>query len=163
MMRLFAAGLERLDASYRGQPFFLGQRARLLAAFNLLLLVLMPINVVKLLCFPLPHLTTRIALNIAIAIVAALSLRTVMRGGFERAGNTIVLLIVLGLHGSTLVFENFGEPLSTAIQMMAFDLVFLIFAVAFAEPWVVVVVLVTMMAGHVVLYLKALQIGRAHV
>jgi signal transduction histidine kinase/AmiR/NasT family two-component response regulator len=157
MMRLFAAGFERLDASYRDRPYFVGQRARLLAVVNVILLVLIPVNVGKLLLFPPPHLTARLGFTLVVGVVAALSLRSVLRGGFERAGSAMILVIVVVMHGSTLLFENFGEPLATAIQMLAFDLVFLVFALVFAQRWIAVVVLAVMMSGHVLLYFKALR------
>src|SRR4051812_1584940 len=49
MIRPLAAQLQRLDSVYRLQPYFVGQRARLLAGFNVLLLVFAPINIAKLL------------------------------------------------------------------------------------------------------------------
>ena len=156
-MRLFTAGLARLDAAYRDRPYFVAQRARLLAGFNLLVLVLLPFNVAKLLAFPQPHLAERLGLNALIALTAALSLRAVLRGGFAQAGSALVLVIVFGTHGSTLLLENLGEPLATAIQLVAFDLVFLVFALVFTPRGIAVLVLALMIAGNVLLHLRVLH------
>ncbi|MBI5766857.1 MAG: response regulator [Verrucomicrobia bacterium] len=160
-MRLFAAGLARLDASYRDRPYFVGQRARLLALFSLLLLVLAPINVAKLLRYPPPYLAERLAFNALVVAVAWWTLRGVMRGRFERAGNGLVLVVVGTMHGGALLVGAYAQPLSAAIQMLAFDLVFLLCALVFASRPVAFAVLGLMVTGHVALHLKALHGPRA--
>lgn len=74
MLRLFQAPVERLDSVYRDQPYFVSRKARLLAAFDLLLLVLIPLNIVKVLWLQPPEMGFRFACNGSIWAGALLSL-----------------------------------------------------------------------------------------
>jgi signal transduction histidine kinase len=157
MIRPFAAQVQRLDSAYRDRPFFVGQRARLLVAFNLMLLVLTPINAVKLLLVQPPYLAERLAFNALVVVVTLISLREVFRGQLERAGNGVALVMVVVMHGGALLVANYEQPLSSAIQVVLIDLVFLMFAFVFASPRVAVVVFLLMVTGHVAFYWKALH------
>src|SRR4051812_21600054 len=63
MRQFFARAIERLDTGYRDRPYFVGQKARLLAAFNALLLVFVPLNIAKLLWVAPPAIADRILFN----------------------------------------------------------------------------------------------------
>src|SRR5437870_3013765 len=51
MANPFATYIGKLDSTYRDQPYFSAQKARLLAAFSVGLLVFVPLNVAKLLAY----------------------------------------------------------------------------------------------------------------
>ncbi len=157
MIRPLASYVRRLDAVYRERPYFVGQRARLLAAFSLVLLVVTPCNAVKLLLVQSPYLLERLAFNLMIVGITLVSLREVFRGRLERAGNGLALVMVVVMHGGALLVVNYEQPLSSAIQLVVIDLVFLMFAFVFASRRVAVVVFLLMVTGHVAFYWKALH------
>ena len=152
-----AEQVRQLDFIYRERPSFVAQRARLLAAFNLVLLVLAPINAVKLLLVQPPYLAERLAFTATIVAITLISLREVFRGRFERAGNAVALVLVVVMHGGALLVANYEEPLSSAVQLVVIDLVFLMFAFVFASRRVAIVVFLLMVTGHVAFYWKALH------
>ncbi len=157
MIRQFKAYLDRLDAVYRDRPFFVGQRARLLAIFNLLLLAFVPVNVVKLLWVLPPHLEARFGFTAIFMVLPLFGLRALLRGQLEFAGNGIAIVITIAAHGGVLAIGDYPEPLSAAITLLAFDLVFLLFALVFASRPVAMLVLLGMIAGNVTFYLRALH------
>jgi signal transduction histidine kinase len=157
MRQLFARYLDRLDAAFRDRPYFVGQKARLLAAFNALMLIFIPINVVKIALFPPPYLGVRFLGNGLWAMVALFSLRVLLQGKQELAGSGLVLTLVGSVHALAVFLAEPVQPLSTAIQIFALDMVFLLFAIVFATRRVAGVVLALVLAGHAAFYLRALH------
>ncbi len=161
MFRPFASYIARLDAAHRDRPYFVGQKARLLAAFNVLMLVFVPINLAKLLWVQPPHLGPRLAFNVVFALAAVWSLRALLHGKIEQAGRGLVLLIVFLVHGIVLVVPTYDQPLGAAIQVLVFDLVFLLFAIVFATRRLAVFVFAAMVAGNFAFYLRLLRPSEA--
>ena len=157
MPRLFAPYLARLDAAHRDRPYFEGQKARLLAAFNLLMLIFLPINLAKLLWVQPPYLGMRLVFNAVFALCAAFSLRTLLHGKLEQAARVLILIVVFAVHGTVLVLPSYEQPLGAAIQVMFYDLVFLLFAMVFTSRRLAVGVFCTMTAGNVAFYFKVLR------
>ncbi len=156
-MRLLNEWMARLDEAYRGQPYFVGQKARLLVAFSVLMLLFVPINLAKLLLVQPPHLPERMLFSLFIAGTMMFALRKNFRGRCEAAGNGAALALAGVMHGSVLLLPVYEEPLSAAIQLVVIDFVLLLFALVFASWRVAVAVLVMMMAGNTALYFKALH------
>jgi two-component system, sensor histidine kinase len=160
MIRLFAAQVSHLDSVYRDQPYFVGVKARLLAAFNLLILAaFIPLNIVKLLWVQPPEVVVRFALTLAMGAMAALSLRWVRQGRLELAGSGLALGLFLPTHSLLLLAGSFAEPLGAAIQLFAFDTVFLLLTIVFASRRVALIVLAIVVAGHLGLHGLALSEG----
>jgi signal transduction histidine kinase/ActR/RegA family two-component response regulator len=157
MARLFAAYLERLDAAYRDRPYFIGQKARLLAGFNILMLLFVPVNVAKLLWFPPPHMETRLLLNLLWVAAAAASLHALLAGRIEQAGNRLALSIVCLTHVMLLIYPEYTQPLSVGIQTLGINLIFLLVAIVFTSKRTALVVLGIITTGHVTFYYKALH------
>jgi signal transduction histidine kinase/CheY-like chemotaxis protein len=156
-MRWLNEWMARLDAAYRGQPYFVGQKARLLVAFSALILLFVPINLAKLLWVQPPHLPERVLFNLFIAGTMVFALRKNFHGGCGAAGSGAALALVGVMHGSVLLLPVYAEPLGAAIQLVVIDFVLLLFALVFASWRVAVAVLAMMMAGNTALYFKALH------
>jgi signal transduction histidine kinase/CheY-like chemotaxis protein len=156
MPRLFANYFDRLDSAYRDQSYFVGLKARLLAYFSLLLLVLVPVNIAKLLWIQAPSFGLRVAFNISMALAALLCLRWVKKGRNELAGNALVLAMTFSVHGLMLV-ATYAQPLSAGILIFAVDLVFLLVALVFASRFAAMSVMVVVVASQVAFYLQELQ------
>jgi two-component system, sensor histidine kinase len=160
MPRYFARYLDRLNHAYRDRSFFVGLKARLLAAIALLVLGFVPLNIAKAVWIQAPSLRTRIAVNVIIGLAGMVCLRTVFKGRLERAGNGLALTMVLAANGTLLLVgaTTTGlHPLSVGIQAFAFDLVFLMVAIVFASRRVATAVLAVVVAGHVGYYLLMLR------
>jgi len=157
MIRPLAALLHRLDSAYQEQPYFVGQRARLLAAFSVLMLIFVPLNLAKVISVQPPQVELRIFLNLVWLAAALFSLRALFAGRLGRAGNTLALTVVLIVHASTLFFSDYAQPLSVGIQLLAIDLVFLLVAIVFASRRIAFIVLGIIAAGHLGFYLKVLS------
>ncbi len=156
MLRPVANFIARIDSAYSDRPYFVGLKARLLAAFSLLMLVFAPLNTAKLLWVELPRPMLRIGFNLCFALAAVLSLRWIQSGKSERAGNILVLasiipVILLGL----LVPSSYLQPLSSAVQLFAFALLYLLVALVFASRRVAFGVLAIAVTGHVLFHLRA--------
>ncbi len=152
--------LLRLDAVYRDRSYFTGLKARLLVAITLILLAFIPFNIAKNLWLQPPVIVPRIAVNIVVALAATLCLRSVLKGNLDRAANGLALAMVLALHLTVLVVGATTQPLqplSVGIQIFAFDLVFLLFAIVFASRRVSAVVFAILITGHVSFHLLILQ------
>jgi signal transduction histidine kinase len=156
MPRFIATYLAGLDSAYRDRSYFVGLKARLLAYFSLLLLVFAPLNIGKLFWIHAPHMELRAGFNIFMAAVAVLCLRWVRNGRNELASNCLVLATTLSVH-ALLLLPSYAEPLSAAILVFAFDLVFLLLALVFATRLVAIGVMVVVVASQVAFYLTELQ------
>src|SRR5215217_3947703 len=132
MLRPIAAYVSRLDATYRDRPYFAGEKARLLAGFNALVLIFVPLNVLKVLWFPTTQLPSRVVFNLVLVGTAIFSLRSLLQGRIERASNGLAAVVVIVAHSAVLLYSEYPEPLSAAIQIFVLDLVFLLFAIVFA-------------------------------
>ncbi|HUR58614.1 MAG TPA: ATP-binding protein [Opitutaceae bacterium] len=157
MFRQLRAGIDRIDAIYRQEPYFVRQQARLLAALNVLLLVFIPLNLGKLLLFPAPGLPLRLAVNVLFIIAALLSLRALFRARLRRAGAGLALVLVIVVYASVLLVPAYEQPLSVAIQLLAFDFFLLLFAIVFTSRGLAIGLLLLMASGHVVFYFKGLH------
>lgn len=157
MIRPFAAQLRHLDSVYGDQPYFVGVKARLLAAFDLLALAFVPVNIATLFLLHVPDIPVRIVLNLAIFATALLSLRWVWQGRLTFAGNAMALGLILPTHALVFLAGSFPQPLSAAIQLLAFDLVFLLVAIVFASRRVAMAVLVIIVAANLGIHALAFQ------
>ncbi len=140
-----------MDAAYRGCPPLVGQKARLLGAILVAVVMLVPVSVARHLWMQSPALVSRLSLNVAMLVAAVVCLRWLVRGKLERAGNGFALAVVLALYLAVLITGLAMTPvlpLSTGIQMVIFDSVFLLFALAFASPWVATGAFAVMLAGN---------------
>ena len=145
MLRPFNPLFARLDARYREHSYFTGIKARLLAVLCTLILVWLPFNIVKLLWIQPPDVPRRVMLNVVLFGAAVASLRWIFRGRIERAGDGLALGLILPTHAATLFAPAYYEPLSLAIQLFAFDLIFLLVSLIFASrrvTWLVVAIIV---------------------
>lgn len=157
MFRFVAAYLEQLDADYRSQSYFIGLKARLLTAFNWLILVFVPLNLAKVLWLQLPETPTRILFNLSFAFAALISLRWVRRERVELAGNALVLLITIPVQITVQFAVTPPEPVSAAYQLFITNLVLILAAVIFATRRVALTALGIIAIGHVIFYLRYLQ------
>jgi two-component system, sensor histidine kinase len=150
----------RLDSAYRERSYFIGLKARLLAIITVLLLAFVVLNIAKVVWFQPPMALARIAVNLVLAIAGMACLRFVLNGKLERAGNGLALAMVLTVHGAALIIGTTTaplQPISTGLQIFAYDLVFLLFAIVFAARPVAVITFALIVAGHVGFYLLFLK------
>src|SRR5688572_3908636 len=136
MRILFAPFLDRLDSAYANASSFVRLKAGLLAAVTLLFLAVVPLNIAKNLWFQPPLVSTRICVNVILALAAAFSLRALLKGKLLAAANGLALTLVLIVNVSTLSIGLLVDPIhpvSVGIQIFAFDLAFLLFAIVFAS------------------------------
>ena len=157
MPRPLVTYLKKLDANYADRPSFVGLKARLMAAFSLLLLVLMPINVVKILWLQTPAIEYRIIFNLCMVMSAVLALKWLRRGRLDWAGN-VLALTAIPVHMLVLAVPTYQEPLATGILLFGLDLVFLLMALVFASRRVAVAVLFIVVTGLIAFYLRELQV-----
>ncbi len=157
MFRAFSASIDRLDAVYRDRPYFVGRKARLLGAFDLLLLAFVPLNIIKLLWVQPPAIPTRLGLNLMIAASALFSLRALMKGRLELAGNGMALILTISAHATVFLTGVYAEPLAVGIQLFVFDILFLLLAVVFASPRIAICVLLIAITSHVAFFFVALN------
>jgi signal transduction histidine kinase/CheY-like chemotaxis protein len=162
MNRFYRAFVARLDAAYAEQAYFTRLKAGLLAAFCVLILAWVPFNVAKLFWVQPPFLGWRFAFNLFIAVAGALSLRQVLNGRLESAGNRLALVLVIPTHAMLVVAPSLitaavAEPLATALQLFIFDLVFLLLTVVFASRRIAFVILAVIVAGVVWLHCETLN------
>jgi signal transduction histidine kinase/AmiR/NasT family two-component response regulator len=161
MIQPLARFVARLDSVYSDRSYFTRLKARLLAAFMGLILVWIPLNVVKVLWVQPPYLPARLAVCVAFAAIALWALHEVRTGRLERAGNGLALGFVAAAHALLFLTPIYREPLGAAVQLFAFDLVFLLLTVVFAARRIAVVVLAFMVASQLWFYLHALRPGQA--
>jgi signal transduction histidine kinase/CheY-like chemotaxis protein len=156
MYRPLATYLTHLDANYTDRPSFVGLKARLMAAFSGLLLVLMPLNVAKIVWLQSPALEYRIVFNLCLMLAALLALKWLKSGRLKRAGN-ILALTAIPVHMLVLAVPHYHEPLATGILLFGLDLVFLLMALVFASRRAAVAVLLIVATGLTGFYLRELQ------
>ncbi|HEY1849200.1 MAG TPA: HAMP domain-containing sensor histidine kinase [Opitutaceae bacterium] len=149
-----------MNLAYRDRSHFEGLKARLLAIVTLLVLAYLPLNLIKVFLIKAPVIGPRIAFNIIVAFACVLCLRSLLAGKLAQAGNALALTLALAVHLTVLIggFATTAvEPLSSGIQIFAFDLVILLVAVVFASRRVATVVFAIMVLGLVGFYLFLLR------
>ncbi len=148
----FVALLARLDAAYGGASHFARLKARLLAAFAVLMLLWVPFNALKIAWLQPPYMAWRLGFNLMVAVAASLALRWVWRGRLAWAGNGLAIAVIVPTHLLVLFAPEFLQPVSTGIQLLMIDMIFLLLAITFASRAVAVavlaVVVVTMVSFH---------------
>ncbi|MFH1497418.1 MAG: ATP-binding protein [Verrucomicrobiota bacterium] len=147
MLRHIAGCVARLDSVYAGRPYFVGLKARLLAAFQAVLVVLLPINFVKICLTDPPGLVHRLVITLIMLLAVLLSWHWLRRGRLEAAGDGIVLAALLPVHAVVLLVPEFVEPLATAIQLFVFGFLFVMIALIFASRRVALAALVVIVTG----------------
>ncbi len=148
MPRFLTAFLKEIEVAYRDRSYFTVLKARLLAAFALLVLVWIPLNLAKLAWVQPPDIPRRLVINLAIVLTAAVALHLVRRGRLEWAGNAMALGLVLPPHAIIFLSSVYAEPMGVAVQLFAYDLVFLLLTLVFAAWPVAVAVLGLTLATH---------------
>jgi signal transduction histidine kinase len=151
MARSLAHYLSQLDGLYRDRPYFVGVKARLLAAFTLVLIVVFPINLVRLCVQQPPNFELRLVGNSVLEIVSLLSLRLIFRGRLEWAGSGLATALLAPAHAMIFFVEftgSYAQPLAAGIQMIAFDSVVLLMAIVFASSRVAIALLVVVAICH---------------
>lgn len=159
MPRPFATYFAGLDSAYSGRPYFVGLKARLLAICSLMIVTLVPVNIAKLLWMQPSQLGFRLTFSLCLMGAGFLSLRWLRRGRVGLAGNGLVLVTTCSIHVLLLLVPTYDEPLSAAILIFVFDLVFLLLALVFASRWVATSVLAIVVASHVTFHLRELHDG----
>jgi signal transduction histidine kinase/CheY-like chemotaxis protein len=157
LSRYYAAFFAHIDGVYGSRSYFARLKARLLAAFTLLLVVWVPLNVIKMIWVQPPEIPRRVLINAFILAGALLALYLVRRGRLERAGDGLALALIVPTHAVLLLAPSFHEPLSVAIQMFAFDLVFLLLTLVFASRGVALLMLSIVVSAQVWLHLHVLH------
>ena len=135
-----------------------GLKARLLILFSWLLLVLVPLNIAKLLWLQPPVLLFRILFNLCMGAACLLTVHWARKGWLDRAGNILVLGTVIPAHVLVLLVPVYEQPLSAAILLFAFDLVFLLFSLVFSSQRVSLAVLVVVVCSRIAFHLRELSV-----
>ncbi len=156
MRRLFSNYARRLDETYRDRAYFIGVKARLLAIFNLLLIVFIPINLGKLLWVQPPEIPTRVGINLVMMLAGIFSLRLLFKGKIEMAGSGLAIALIVPVHALAFLSRSYQQPLSVGIQVFVYDLVFLLLAVVFASRRVAFFLLAVIVGGNVAFHELAL-------
>jgi len=146
-----------LDSVYADREYFTRLKARLLAAFGVLILIWLPLNVAKLIWIQAPFTSLRLVMNGILLLSVLLSLHWVRRGRIEHAGNGLALGMFVPTHALLLLAPDYREPLSVAVQLLAFDLVFLLLTVLFASRTVAFFILAVVVATAASFYLHTLH------
>ena len=133
MLRILAPFFSPLDAVYSDRSYFAAIKARLLTAFCLVVIVWLPLNMGKLLWVQPPDVPRRLVINFLILGSAILSYRWVRQGLVDRAGDCFALGLILPAHAVVIFAPTYAQPMAVAIQLFAFDLVFLLAALAFSS------------------------------
>ena len=157
MFQPLQAFIGRLDSVYAEHGYFTRLKARLLAAFVLLLLAWVPVNVVKLIWVQPPGLSLRLLMNGCVLLAALLALAWVRRGLIARAGNGLALGLFVPTHLLLFTTPAFPEPVAGAVQLLVFDSVFLLLTVVFASIRVALAVLVLSLGAMSAFYALALH------
>src|SRR5688500_2427253 len=151
----FASSLAPLDAASRAASAFIALTARLFAVPTLALIAFIPLDIAMVLCLQPPEFLVRISINVIVEIAALLSLRSLLQGNLDRGGNGLALAMMLAVHGIVLAVGLAIEPqqpLSVGVQVFAFDVFILLFAIVFASRRIATMGFAVMVIGHVVFY-----------
>ena len=146
---------------YAGRPHFEGIKARLLAGFHGVMAVFLVVNFIKLWALGGPGFGYRLGFSGVMLGATLWSCWCLWRGRVRQAGTVMVLGSVLPVHAGLLFVPDFQQPLAAAIQLFAFDLVFLVVALVFASRRVALATLAVIVAGQLVLHKLTLWGGAA--
>lgn len=153
MPRFLADFLRRLDAPYGDQSDFARQKARLLAGFILLvLLVILPINQWKVLWTGMSYPVLRTGSNVLIALAGAVSLQLIFRGRLMLAGTGFAVGLMTPPHVLVFLSLPSRDPLSIALQLACIDIMAVLLAVVYASRRVAFLLFGAVAACHLVLY-----------
>lgn len=156
MPRVLADFFHRLDAPYGDQPHFAREKARLLAAFILLvLLVILPINQTKILWTGMSFPLVRMASNVLIALAGAVSLHLILRGRLVLAGTGFAVGLMMPPHVLVFLSLPSKDPLSIALQLACIDIMAVLLAVVYASRWVAFLLFGFVVASHLALHAVA--------
>jgi signal transduction histidine kinase/AmiR/NasT family two-component response regulator len=164
MSPIFAPFLARVDAAYANQSALAGLKARLLAGITALFVAFIPLNVAKVLWLQPPEVPARIVTNVIIGVSALFCLRLVFQGQAAAAANRLALAMMLAVNVTVLAVGSVVQPLqplNVGIQVFAFDIVILLFAIVFASRRVATVAFAIMVVSHVSFYWLILPRGPA--
>src|SRR5688572_28255922 len=103
MFRFLRALIARFDAVYAEAAHFSRLKARLLAAFAVLLCAWVPVNVVKIIWVQPPYFEVRLAMNACILLAALIGVWWAARGKVQQAGNGMALGLILPTHATLLL------------------------------------------------------------
>ncbi len=149
-MRAYLAGfLAQIDAAYAGRSYFTRLKARLLVAFSAIVVLFVPLNITKLLVFQPPFVERRLLGSLILLISGALAFHWSRRGRLEHAGNLLSATFIVFAHGLIILGPQYLQPLATAIQLFAADIVFLLIAIVFASRWLATALVAVMIVSHV--------------
>ncbi|HVE16269.1 MAG TPA: ATP-binding protein [Chthoniobacterales bacterium] len=134
-------------------------KARLLAAFDLLLIAFVPCNIAKILWVQPPGLAFRVGFNLVFLVAAFFSLIWVRKGRLELAGNGLVLISLIPIHILAFLVPGYPEPVTAAMQMFITDLILMLLALVFASRRIAVASLIIVIGSHVVFHYMAFPAG----
>jgi signal transduction histidine kinase/AmiR/NasT family two-component response regulator len=160
MHRFLASRLARLDSVYAREPYFVVLKARLLAVLSLVTIGFIPVNVAKLLWVHPPYIPGRLAVNCFVAVAAAAAFRAVIGGRVDRAASLLAITPAVVVHAAAILgalLVRPMQPLSTSVQLIAFDLVLLLFTAVFARRAVAALVFGLVVAGYTGFWIVALR------
>ena len=157
MPTLFRTILGRFDAIYRDQAYLVGRKARLLAVFCLLVFVFVPLNIVKLILVQPPGLMFRFGFNAIFLATAAMSLRWLLKGRVQTAGNGFALMALIPVHAMIVFIPEFREPVGAAITLFCYDIVCLLLALVFASRLIAFILLAVMVAAQLAFHFLMLE------
>ncbi len=158
MTRQLRAFVSRLDSVYAQAPHFTQLKARLLAAFDALIIGWVPVNMAKLVWISPPYMAIRLGVSVCMAVAGVWSLQCLRRGQLLRAGNVLALALIVPIHTLLLTAPHeYLQPLSTGVQLLITDLVFLLVAIVFASRRVAMSMFVLVLSGMVWFYFEVLR------
>ncbi len=157
MIRPLAAYVARLDSVYRDRPYFSGLKARLLAVFSLVVMISVPVSIAKLFWLQPPGLPLRCGVSLLIGAAALTSLRLLLKGRLELAGNVLVVSALILADLAVLLTHPILQPLSVAIQLFILGLLCLLCAIVFSSRRFAVVVLILAVATNLAFYALVLR------
>lgn len=146
---------DRLNSAYAERSHFTQLKARLLAAITALILAWIPINAVKVWWYDLGHMPWRFGVSAVFMGISVWTLRQLLAGALDRAGNGMATALTATSHALLFLVPSYAEPLSVAVQLLAFDVVFLLLAVVFASRAVAFAILAVILTGQVWFHLYA--------
>jgi signal transduction histidine kinase/CheY-like chemotaxis protein len=157
MRALIERMLAGIDAAYPERTYFTRLKARLLVGLCALLLCVVPLNVAKLVIVQPPFVERRLLANAILLLSTAVALHWARHGRLERAGNLLSATFIVCAHALIFLGPAYLQPLATAIQLFAADVVFLLVALVFASRWVTTGLVAVMLTSHLWFHHHALR------
>lgn len=149
----------RIDSIYREGAYFSALKAKLLLSFSSLFALVIVGNMIKFWWVDAPLIEFRLLLNLIIIFAAGATCHEVLKGRLARAGNVLVLGSIIPIHALLIFVPGFEHPVSAAMLLFAFDLVFLLIAIVFATPRVAFGCLVFVIIGFLVFHAKVVSLA----